>query len=100
MRKLLPIVLFISAYAAGRISAVKTLIKLKGKKAVAKTLSRVVTAQAKKSKIKASRGVTSPTVMGTMINTALNYLDIETSIAKLIDNRNWYPKNGYMYITE
>lgn len=50
--------------------------------------------------IAAVRGVAIATVMGTVINTALNYLDIGTSIAKLIDSRDWYPKNGYIDITK
>lgn len=92
--------LAIAGVVGGGISAVKNYIKKKGIKKAQEGLSRVVTAQAKKLKIKTIRGVAIATVIGSATGFALNYGDPGTAIAKFIDGRDWYKNNGWIDITK
>lgn len=84
----------------GGVSALKSYIKKKGKKVVAKNLSRVATAQAKKIKIKSVRGVAIATVISSAIYVALDYLDVGVALARVIDSKDWYRNNGWIDITK
>ncbi|WP_368504288.1 hypothetical protein AB3N04_19915 [Alkalihalophilus sp. As8PL] len=84
----------------GGASAVKNLIKKKGKKVVAQQLSRVATAQAKKAGIKTVKGVAIATVIANVVYTALDYADVGGALAKLIDRVDWYPRNGWVDVTK
>ncbi|MFC0562281.1 hypothetical protein [Halalkalibacter alkalisediminis] len=90
----------IGGIVGGGISAVKSYIKKKGKKAASETLSRVVTAQAKKLKIQTVRGVAVASVIGTAVYVALDYADIGVAVAKFIDSKDWYKNNGWIDITQ
>ncbi|WP_051314610.1 hypothetical protein [Alteribacter aurantiacus] len=90
----------IGGIVGGGVSAVKSYIKKKGKKAAADTLSRVVTAQAKKLKIQTVRGVAIASVVGTAVYVTLDYADIGVAVAKFIDSKDWYRNNGWIDITQ
>ena len=90
----------ISGVVGGGVSALKSYIKKKGKKVVAENLSRVATAQAKKLKIKTVRNLAIATVISGAIYVALDYLDVGVALAKAIDSKDWYKKNGWIDITK
>ncbi|API93522.1 MULTISPECIES: hypothetical protein [unclassified Virgibacillus] len=90
----------ISGVVGGGVSALKSYIKKKGKKVVAKNLSRVATAQAKKLKIKSVRGVAIVTVISSAIYVALDYLNVGVALARGIDSKDWYRNNGWIDITK
>lgn len=77
----------------GGVSAIKSYIKKKGKKVVTQT-------QAKKLKFKQVRGVAIATVVGVAVRFSLDYADVGVAIAKFIDSKDWYRKNGWIDITK
>lgn len=85
------------AAGAGAISAY---IAKKGKKAAAKTISRVATAKAKQLGIWSVRTVAIGTIIAVGVDIALDYMDKGTALAKYIDSKDWYRKNGWIDITK
>ncbi|MFS0766711.1 hypothetical protein [Peribacillus phoenicis] len=90
----------IGGVVGGGVSAVKSYIKKKGKKAATEGISRVATAQAKKLGIQTVRGVAIATVIGGAVSFALDYADVGVAIAKFLDSKDWYKNNGWIDITK
>lgn len=85
--------------AAGT-AAVRAYIVKKGKKAAAKTLSRVATAKAKQMGIYSVRTVKIGTAIAVAVDVALDYMNVGAAIAKYLDRHDWYKNNGWIDITK
>jgi len=85
--------------AAGT-AAVRAYIVKKGKKAAAKTLSRVATAKAKQMGIYSVRTVKIGTAIAVAVDVALDYMNVGAAIANYLDDHDWYKNNGWIDITK
>lgn len=85
--------------AAGT-AAVRAYIVKKGKKAAAKTISRVATAKAKQLGIWSVRTAAIGTTIAVAVNIALDYMNVGAAISRYIDSKDWYRNNGWIDITK